>query len=298
MLDACAPACARPRRPDAPDAWVDARDRYGPAGLGLAREQAYLASPDWWILAQVARWLERERRGQVDDPQLATQLGLALRRADLGLPLPATDAAARYALAPSAVGAPTDAALFVIVGAEVRAGAVPRGSLRGGEVALAAAPSAASPARSSTTSGSPARSPMRPSWSARARRPPLLLLDANVDLARARAVLGALGRPRAEVAVATGGVAAGHPVHLERTSFENEASPVLAIRAGELTLEGYGDDRVATWASLDDELAHFAAVNAPVRKLRLRVDRPATAAELVRVLDACAAAHVDALVIP
>ncbi|MCE9577761.1 MAG: hypothetical protein K8W52_31800 [Deltaproteobacteria bacterium] len=298
VLDACAPACARPRALDV-DGWADTRARCGPAGLGIAREQAYLASADWWILVTIARWLERERLGPVDDPQLAAQLEHALRRTDFALPLPAADAQAGYALAPSPHGARTDAALFVVVGAELRAGAVPRGILRGGEVALAAAPSGGFPGELVEVDRlAAALAEHAQLIRGQASAPPLVLLDAHVDLARVRAVFAGLGTAQVAVAVATGGVAASHPVVLQQPSLESVGSPTITIRSADLAIVGFGDDRVATWATLADELGHFAAVNAPVRKLVLHLEAPATATELVQLLDACAEARIDALVLP
>ena len=71
----------------------------------------------------------------------------------------------------------------------------------------------------------------------------------------------------------------------------------MVAAGGALRIEGFGDDRATTWLGVDDELDNFAAVNAPVRKLALVTEVPLTAADLVRLLDACAIAHVSALVI-
>jgi hypothetical protein len=126
--------------------------------------------------------------------------------------------------------------------------------------------------------------------------PPLLVVDAATPLARVIEVAAHLGAPRVEVAVA-GDAALAHAVVLERETAATAAIPVLRLgAAGRVDIAGLSDDRTTDVTKLPDELRHFTAVNAPVRRLSLEASLPATAADLVRILDACAEARVDALV--
>jgi hypothetical protein len=305
LLEGCAPACpgARPR---GGNPWAAIASRCGPGALGLGKERAYLASADWWILSRIAAWLEAVRGEPVDDAQLPGLLERAAQRAAFTLPLPARNLDGRYTLPPSRLGRRSDARLYVIVNAaEVRAGAVPVARVRGPDLDVRTGPGGDFPGAlvddgqlgqvfaedAAMIAGDRGGPP----------RPPLLLIDAHATVARVASVFAQLGVPRAEVGVA-GDAARAHPVVLERASSENAAAPLLVVRDatgdGTIRIEGFGDDRTTTWAGLDDELDHFAAVNAPVRRIALGADVPVNATQLVAILDACARAHVASLVLP
>jgi hypothetical protein len=118
-----------------------------------------------------------------------------------------------------------------------------------------------------------------------------------VSADRLLAVIGELGVPRLELAV-DGGAALAHRVALEIRQPENAAVPVIRVGVDRIDIQGLSDDRTTTLEQLGTELRHFAAVNAPVRRAELALAVPATAADIVRVLDACADAKLDALVVP
>ncbi|HTJ43969.1 MAG TPA: hypothetical protein VL463_17810, partial [Kofleriaceae bacterium] len=305
LLEGCAPACAGPR-PRGADVWTAIAARCGPGALGLGKERAYLASADWWILSRIATWIEATRAEPVDDKQLPAQIEHATQRAAFTLPLPARNLDGRYTLPPSRRGRRSDARIYLIVNAaEIRAGAVPIAHLRGPELAVAAGAGGGFPGSLVDEGQLGQVFAEDVALIGRDRGDasvvPILLVDAHATVARVATVFAELGVSRAEIGVA--GVAAeAHPVVIERATSENAAAPSLVVHdpsgAGSIALQGFGDDRATTWAGLDDELDHFAAVNAPVRRLALVTDGTVTAQQLVQILDACARAHVASLVMP
>ena len=282
--------------------WAALLGACGPGALGLDESQAYLASEAWLILHRINGWLEAMRRSAVDDPQLPAQLERATRRAYFRLPLPARHRGAGYQLAASDRGRATDAVVYVLVTAgELRVGTVPLARLRGPDLELRPAPGGAFPGVRVTDAqaGQAARDQagyVEREIPGAAELAPLVVADAATPLARVVEVVFAVGAPRIEVAVAAD-VALAHPVAVERQTPESAAVPVIRIAADHLEILGLSDDRTTAWDHLADELRHFAAVNAPVRKVGLEPAAPATAADLVRILDACAEAHVAALVV-
>jgi hypothetical protein len=304
-------ACGLPCAADAPAGPPGRLDRLWPAvearcgaSLDLGAGRAALASTEWWVLSRVAGWLDGVRKGPLDDDQLPAQLERAVRGARFALPLPGHDDAAGYVLPASRHGQPTDAALYVVVGrTAVRAGAVPVARLRGPDLDVQLGPGADFPgarldddqigqAFAEDVAALETERPGEPG------RPPLLLIDRATPIARIETVFAQLGVAQAEVGVAATSARA-HEVRIERPSLETEAAPELVVTAdGHLRIAGFGDDRITTWDGIDDELDNFAAVNAPVRKLALVLEVPIDATRLVRLLDACAIAHVAALVVP
>jgi hypothetical protein len=304
LLDGCPPPCPAPR-PAARDhdPWSGWMARCGTSSLGLGKERAYLASADWWILARVAAWLDAAHARPLDDSQLPAQIEHATLRATFPLPLPARDPAGRYALPPSRHGHPSDARLYVIVGdAEVRAGAVPTARVRGAELDVRVGPGGDFPGQP-VDEGQVGQVVAEDAalLGGDGARPPLLLIDERAPVARVASVFAQLEVGRGEVAVAADSARA-HDVLLERASPEFAAAPLLVVRdagaPGAIAIRGFGDDRATTWAGLDDELDHFAAVNAPVRHIALVVEAPLTAAQLVAILDACAHARIASLIMP
>jgi hypothetical protein len=126
--------------------------------------------------------------------------------------------------------------------------------------------------------------------------PPLLLVDTAVPASRVIDIVTRLGAPRAELGVA-GDVALAHRVALDVATPSTAAAPVIRVGIGRIDILGLSDDRTTTIDRFADELRHFAAVNAPVRVAQLELVAPASTADLVRVLDACAGAHLDALIV-
>jgi hypothetical protein len=299
LVDGCSP-CATARAHG--ETWPQIASRCGAGALGLGKERAYLASADWWILSRVAAWLAATRTEPLDDPQLAGETEHAADHANFALPLPAQSPDARYVLPASAVGRRTDARLYVIIGgAQLRAGAVPVARLRGPDLDVRTGPGGDFPAQQ-VDDGQIGQvfaedAALIGADGGDAARPPILLVDQHTALARIAEVFAEIGVSRAEVGVG-GDAALAHPVLLERASLDNAAAPSLIVRADAIAIQGFGDDRTTTWAGLPDELDHFAAVNAPVRRLALDAQVPLDARQLVAVLDACARAHVASLVLP
>jgi hypothetical protein len=271
--------------------------------FGLSADRADLASDTWLVLQRINHWLERMRRATVDDQQLPAQLERATLRARFWLPLPARHADAGYRLAPSQRGVASDALLYLVVTETgLRVGSVPQVRLRGPELELRPGPGGALPGQLVEPGQAAALARRYASYVERedpdaAGRPPLLLVDAAVSADRLLAVIGELGVPRVEMAVDSG-AALAHRVALEIRQPENAAVPVIRVGVDRIDIQGLSDDRTTTVEHLGTELRHFAAVNAPVRRAELALAVPATAADIVRVLDACADAKLDALVVP
>ena len=297
LVDGCAPCMGAPKGA----AWPQVAAQCGPAAFGLGKDRAYLASTDWWILSRIAAWLGQTRGESLDDAQLAGETERAADHLTFALPLPARSAEARYVLPSSALGRRTDARIYVVVGAQLRAGAVPLARLRGPDLDVRTGPGGDFPAQQ-VDDGQIGQVfaedvALVGADGGDTARPPLLLIDEHATLARIAEVFASLGVARAEVAVG-GDAALAHPVLLERASSETAAVPTLIVRADAIAIQGFGDDRTTTWAALPDELDHFAAVNAPVRRLALDAQAPLDAQQLVAILDACARAHVASIVVP
>jgi hypothetical protein len=285
------------------DRWPALLTACGAARFGLSADRADLASDTWLVLQRINHWLERMRRATVDDDQLPAQLERATLRALFRLPLPAHHADAGYRLPPSTRGVASDALLYLIVTETgLRVGSVPQVRLRGPELELRPGPGGplpgqlVEPGQAATLARRYASYVEREDPDA-AGRPPLLLVDAAVSADRLLAVIGELGVPRVELAV-DGGGALAHRVALETGRPENAAAPVIRVGVDRIDIQGLSDDRATTFERLGTELRHFAAVNAPVRRAELALAVPATAADIVKVLDACAEAKLDALVVP
>jgi hypothetical protein len=285
--------------------WPTLLSACGTARYGLSTDRADLASDTWLVLHRINDWLEGLRRAAVDDPQLPGQLEHATLRALFRLPLPARHAGAAYILPPSSRGRVSDAVIYVVVAPSgLRVGAVPLVRLRGPELELRPGPGGALPGQRvdevevGTTVADYAAYVERDLPRASAV-PPLILADAGVPAARVIEVVGRLGRlgaHRAELGVA-GDVALAHRVALVVPSPTTAPAPVIRVGDGKVDILGLSDDRTTTMDRLPDELRHFAAVNAPVRVAHLELAAPVTVADLVRVLDACADAHLDALIV-
>jgi hypothetical protein len=274
----------------------------GPARFGLSNDRLDLASDTWLILHRINDWLETLRRAAVDDPQLPAQLERATLRALFRLPLPARHAGAGYRLPPSQRGRVSDAVIYVIVtGDGLRVGAVPLVRLRGPELELRPGPGGALPGQRVDDAQVGATAIDYAGYVERdlrqaAELPPLILADAAAPASRVVEVVGLLGAPRVELGVG-GDVALAHRIALAPATPATAAAPVIRVGDGAVEILGLSDDRTTTLDRLGDELRHFTAVNAPVRLAALELATAATVADLVAVLDACADAHIDALLV-
>jgi hypothetical protein len=285
------------------DRWPALIAACGADRFGLSAARADLASDTWLALQRINHWLERMRRATVDDEQLPAQLERATLRARFRLPLPGRHPEAGYRLPVSRRGAASDALIYLIVTpSSLRVGSVPEVRLRGPELELRPGPGGPVPGQLVELAQAAALARRYVSYLEReepdaAQRAPLLLVDGAVDADRLLAVVAALGAPRVEIGV-DGGAALAHRVGLETARPHNAAAPVIRVGVDRVDIQGLSDDRTTTMDALGVELRHFAAVNAPVRRAELALAVPATAADLVRVLDACAEARLDALVVP
>ncbi|MCA9680109.1 MAG: hypothetical protein KC464_34070, partial [Myxococcales bacterium] len=276
-----------------PPTWPEVVAICGTDGVGVPADQPGLASAEWLVLLEVARWLERASAAGFDDRQVPARLEHVTSGSLFPLPPPSSDdlPRARSRQAPRA-------SQFVSIGAQLRVGALSQARLRGGHLELLAVPG--------TYPGQVVDDQQLGAVLAQhgdmltqltGRTPPaapLIVAAADVRLQRVLDVVTRLGAPQAEIAVA-GPTAAAHPVVLERKAMQVGA-PVIALGVDRIAIRGFGDDRVTDHAGLATELDHFAAVNAPVRALELHAHAGATLAELVALMDACWQARVEALV--